>query len=54
MIKTDDLNEYVLLSVIKNFCETMIDCKGCSECALNRICDCGMGGKSDQGLECKI
>lgn len=53
MIKTDDLNEYVLLSVIKNFCETMVDCKGCSECALSRICDCGMGSKAIKSLNVK-
>ena len=55
MIKTDNLNEYVLLSVLKNFCEATIndsDCD-CSECKINAICGYGFGLKEIKDLDIK-
>ena len=51
MIKTDDLNEYVLLSVLKNFCEA--NDSDCSECKLNAVCDYGLGPKPIKKLDIK-
>lgn len=53
MIKTDDLNEYVLLSVLKNFCEAAINDIDCSECKLNAVCDYGLGSKPMKKLDIK-
>ena len=53
MIKTDDLNEYVLLSVLKNFCEATINDSGCSGCKINAICGCGFGLKEIKDLDIK-
>ena len=53
MIKTNDLNEYVLLSVIKNFCEATIDDIGCSECKMSFVCGCGCGSKTIKNLNIK-
>ena len=54
MIKTDNLNEYVLLSVLKNFCEVTInDIVDCSECKMNYVCDCGFGTKPIKKLDIK-
>ena len=53
MIKTDDLNEYVLLSVLKNFCEVTINDIDCSECKMNFVCDCGFGTKPIKKLDIK-
>lgn len=53
MIKTDDLNEYVLLSVIKNFCDSIIDKTDCSECKMGEICDYGFGSKTISNLDIK-
>lgn len=39
MIKTDDLNEYVLLCVLKNICEATINDSDCSECKMNAVCN---------------
>ena len=53
MIKTDDLNEYVLLCVIKNYCEaTFIDCD-CSGCKIKTICDYGFGSKIMKKMDIK-
>lgn len=55
MIKTNDLNEYVLLSVLKNFCEATIndsDCD-CSGCKINAVCDYGFGSKTMKKLDIK-
>lgn len=51
MIKTNDLNEYVLLSVLKNICEATI--KNCSGCKLKGICDFGLGKKAIKNLDIK-
>lgn len=53
MIKTNDLNEYVLLSVIKNFCDSIIDETDCSECKMGEICGYGMGTKAIKDLNVK-
>ena len=53
MIKTDKLNEYVLLSVLKNFCEATINDSDCSECKLNAVCDYGLGDKPMKKLDIK-
>lgn len=53
MIKTDDLNEYVLLSVLKNFCEATINDSDCSECKMNAFCDYGLGLKEIKDLDIK-
>lgn len=55
MIKTDDLNEYVLLSVLKNYCEATINGSDsdCSECKINAICGCGFGLKEIKDLDIK-
>ena len=53
MIKTNDLNEYVLLSVLKNFCEATINDSDCSECKLNAVCDYGLGSKHVKKLDIK-
>lgn len=55
MIKTDNLNEYVLLSVLKNFCEATIndsDCD-CSRCKIKAICGYGFGLKEIKDLDIK-
>lgn len=53
MIKTDNLNEYVLLSVLKNFCEATINDSDCSECKMNAVCDYGLGSKEIKDLDIK-
>ena len=54
MIKTDNLNEYVLLSVLKNICEaTTINDSDCSECKMNAVCDYGLGSKPMKKLDIK-
>lgn len=53
MIKTDNLNEYVLLSVLKNFCEATINDSDCSECKMNAVCDYGLGSKPMKKLDIK-
>lgn len=55
MIKTNNLNEYVLLSVLKNFCAATLndsDCD-CSECKMNAICGYGFGIKEIKDLDIK-
>ncbi len=51
MIKTNDLNEYVLLSVLKNYCEATI--RNCSGCKIKAICDNGLGSKAFEDLDIK-
>lgn len=51
MIKTNDLNEYVLLSVLKNSCEATIS--NCSGCKIKMICDYGFGEKTINDLNIK-
>lgn len=51
MIKTDNLNEYVLLSVLKNICEATI--RNCSGCKIKMICDYGFGEKTINDLNIK-
>lgn len=51
MIKTNNLNEYVLLSVLKNICEAEI--KNCSECNIKAACECGLGSKPMKKLDIK-
>lgn len=51
MIKTDNLNEYVLLSVLKNICK--VEIKNCSECKINAICGYGFGLKEIKDLDIK-
>lgn len=56
MIKTNNLNEYVLLSVLKNFCATTMDNDSdydCSECKMNAICGYGFGLKEIKYLDIK-
>lgn len=55
MIKTNDLNEYVLLSVIKNFCAATLNDSycDCSECKINMICGYGFGLKEIKDLDIK-
>lgn len=53
MIKTDNLNEYVMLSVLKNFCEATIDDCDCSGCKINAVCDYGFGLKEIKDLDIK-
>ena len=51
MIKTDNLKEYVLLSVLKNYCEATI--RNCSGCNIKTICDNGLGSKAFENLDIK-
>ena len=51
MIKTDDLNEYVLLSVLKNICDATV--RNCSGCKIKMICDYGFGEKIINDLNIK-
>lgn len=51
MIKTDNLNEYVLLSVLKNICVATIG--NCSGCKLKGICDLGLGKIAIKDLDIK-
>ena len=53
MIKTNDLNEYVLLSVLKNSCEATINDSDCSECKIKAICGYGFGLKEIKDLDIK-
>ena len=53
MIKTNDLNEYVLLSVLKNICEATINDSDCSECKIKAICGYGFGLKEIKDLDIK-
>ena len=53
MIKTNDLNEYVMLSVLKNICEVTINDSYCSECKMNAVCDYGLGLKEIKDLDIK-
>ena len=55
MIKTNNLNEYVLLSVLKNFCAATINDsdRDCSECKINAICGYGFGIKEIKDLDIK-
>ena len=49
----NNLNEYVLLSVLKNFCAATINDSDydCSECKMNEICGYGFGLKEIKDLE---
>lgn len=51
MIKTDKLNEYVMLSMLKNFCEATA--RNCSGCKIKTICDYGLGDKPIYELDIK-
>lgn len=51
MIKTDNLNEYVLLSVLKNICK--LEIKNCSECNIKAACECGCGTEEIKDLDIK-
>ena len=51
MIKTDNLNEYVLLSVLKNICK--VEIKNCSECNIKAACECGCGTEEIKDLDIK-
>ena len=55
MINTNNLNEYVLLSVLKNFCAATINDSDydCSECKMNVICGYGFGLKEIKDLDIK-
>ena len=57
MIKTNNLNEYILLALLKNFCaETLNDSDcDCSECKMNAICGWsdGFGIKEIKDLDIK-
>ena len=51
MIKTDNLNEYVLLSVLKNICK--VEIKNCLECNIKAACECGCGTEEIKDLDIK-
>ncbi len=53
MIKTNDLNEYVMLSMLKNICEVTINDSDCSECKINAVCDYGLGSKPMKKIDIK-
>lgn len=53
MIKTDNLNEYVLLCVLKNICKVEFNANGCSKCNINAACECGCGTEAIKNLNIK-
>ncbi|MDY3034872.1 MAG: hypothetical protein SOS22_01460 [Absicoccus sp.] len=53
MIKTDNLNEYVMLSVLKNICKVEFNANGCSKCNINAACECGCGTEAIKNLDIK-
>lgn len=53
MIKTNDLNEYVLLSVLKNYCEAVIGDCDCLGCKMNEFCNYALGSKTLNSLDIK-
>ena len=53
MIKTDNLNEYVMLSVLKNICKVEFNVSSCSDCNIKAACECGCGSETIKDLDIK-
>lgn len=52
MIKTNNLDEYVMLKVLKNYCTANIDMNhGCGSCPIAKLCDCALGYKAFKELD---
>ena len=50
MVKTNDLNDYTFINVLRNICSWHIDTDGCEYCPLAKICDGASGIKTIQSI----
>lgn len=50
MIKTNDLDDYTLINVLKNICSWHLDTDGCEDCPFGKICDCTCGCRTIKSI----